>query len=176
MIMVNLFGAPGSGKSTTAAGVFHELKKRKRNCEYLQEFAKQKTWEGNHFSLGVQPYITAKQLYLQDMLRPLDIVITDGSILNGLIYLCKYVNEHFEAWLLSAHRQFDNLNVFIRRDVDFHGYETAGRSQSNERAAELEKEIKAMLNRLCEPYMETVISPRTVDDILRWIDQKENPL
>jgi len=47
MICVNLFGAPGSGKSTCAAYTFAKLKMLGVNCELVTEFAKDKTWEKN---------------------------------------------------------------------------------------------------------------------------------
>ena len=41
-IVVNLIGGPGSGKSTTAAGLFYNLKKLGINCEMALEYAKDK--------------------------------------------------------------------------------------------------------------------------------------
>ena len=43
--IVNLYGGPGTGKSTTAAALFAEMKIRGVNCEYIQEYAKDKAWE-----------------------------------------------------------------------------------------------------------------------------------
>lgn len=45
MLVINLFGGPSTGKSTTAAEIFVYLKKKKINCEYITEYAKDKTWE-----------------------------------------------------------------------------------------------------------------------------------
>lgn len=42
-LVINLFGAPGAGKSTGAAIVFAELKKRGVNAELVTEFTKDKT-------------------------------------------------------------------------------------------------------------------------------------
>jgi hypothetical protein len=39
-VVVNLFGGPGTGKSTTASGVFYHLKRDNRNVELVQEYAK----------------------------------------------------------------------------------------------------------------------------------------
>lgn len=41
-IVVNLFGAPGAGKSTGAAHIFAELKMCGINTELVTEFAKDK--------------------------------------------------------------------------------------------------------------------------------------
>lgn len=42
-LVVNLFGGPGSGKSTGAAYVFARLKMLGYNAELVTEFAKDKT-------------------------------------------------------------------------------------------------------------------------------------
>lgn len=46
MLIINLFGAPGAGKSTGAAYVFSQLKAAGVNAELVTEFAKDKVWEG----------------------------------------------------------------------------------------------------------------------------------
>ena len=45
MILVNLYGAPGSGKSTGAAYIFSKLKMAGVDAELVTEFAKDKLWE-----------------------------------------------------------------------------------------------------------------------------------
>jgi adenylate kinase family enzyme len=45
MILVNLYGAPGSGKSTGAAYIFSKLKMAGVDAELVTEFAKDKVWE-----------------------------------------------------------------------------------------------------------------------------------
>lgn len=46
-IVINLFGAPGAGKSTLAADIFSKLKRRQVKCELITEFAKDCVYEGN---------------------------------------------------------------------------------------------------------------------------------
>lgn len=57
MIVVNLFGAPGAGKSTGAAYIFSLLKMAGVNAELVTEFAKDKTWEHNTKALDNQVYM-----------------------------------------------------------------------------------------------------------------------
>lgn len=45
MIVINLFGEPGAGKSTGAAYVFAMLKMNGVNAELVTEYAKDITWE-----------------------------------------------------------------------------------------------------------------------------------
>ena len=53
-IMVNLWGGPGTGKSTLMADVFAELKWRGVDCEQAPEFAKEKVWESTDSELDEQ--------------------------------------------------------------------------------------------------------------------------
>lgn len=44
-LIVNLVAGPGTGKSTTMAGVFYKLKSLGIDCEMVTEFAKELVWE-----------------------------------------------------------------------------------------------------------------------------------
>ena len=44
-IVINLLGGAGSGKSTIALELATSLKKMGVNCEYINEFAKQKVYK-----------------------------------------------------------------------------------------------------------------------------------
>ena len=80
-IVINLFGPPGSGKSTGAAEVFAALKKLGINAELVTEFAKDKTWEHNATALGCQEYVFGKQSYrLARCRNEVDVIVTDSSI------------------------------------------------------------------------------------------------
>ena len=50
--VINLFGAAGSGKSTAASYIFSQLKMRGIECELVQEFAKDLTWEERKIALN----------------------------------------------------------------------------------------------------------------------------
>ena len=47
MLVINLFGAPGAGKSTAAAYIFANLKMKGINCELITEYEKDKLYEGS---------------------------------------------------------------------------------------------------------------------------------
>ena len=63
MLIINLFGAPGAGKSTGAAYVFSQLKAAGVNAELVTEFAKDKVWEGTKAVFENQAYIFGKQYF-----------------------------------------------------------------------------------------------------------------
>ena len=55
-LIINLIGGPGSGKSTTAAGLFYKLKQMGIDCEMALEFAKDNVWEESLMTLNDQIY------------------------------------------------------------------------------------------------------------------------
>lgn len=48
MVNINLFAGPGTGKSTTAAGVFFEMKRSGMSVEYVTEYAKSLVFSKDH--------------------------------------------------------------------------------------------------------------------------------
>src|SRR5271156_5139176 len=86
--IVCLWGGPGTGKSTTCAGLFHKLKKLGLNVEMNREYVKDWVWEGREIISGDQVYITAKQarkevLYMR---KEMDIIITDSPLALTTFY------------------------------------------------------------------------------------------
>ena len=147
-IIVNLFGGPGSGKSTTAAGLFHMLKINGVNCELVTEFAKHITWKEDFNTLKNQIYVFAKQhdrmFHLKDKV---DVIITDSPIIMGLSY-CNWdlMSRSFEQLVVDEFNRTDavNINYFINRVKE---YNPSGRSQTEEEAKEKDMEIKTLLNK-----------------------------
>jgi predicted ATPase len=146
-LIVNLFAGPGAGKSTLAAGLFYKLKMDKQlQVEYIQEYAKDKTWQSEAFTLQCQPYITAKQLYRQHrLLGKVDVVITDAPLLHGLIYPGHYTGPDFEKWLVTTFHSFWNQNILLVRDEDPANYEGYGRSQTFDEARAIDERTKEIL-------------------------------
>lgn len=135
--VVNLFGGPGAGKSTTASGVFSVLKLNGINCELVTEFAKDLTWEERQKTLHNQYYIFGKQYHRLWRLRDkVELVITDSPLLLSLIYAS---NEPvFKKLVVEAYNQFNNLNYYIQRVKK---YNPAGRSQTKEEAIQIDDQI-----------------------------------
>ena len=148
--VINLYGGPGTGKSTTAAGLFSELKQRGVNCEYVQEYAKDKAWEFGTSHMGVpkvfqaQEYIFGKQHFrMRRCAQDVDVIITDCPLFLGLIYM----PEDFELPSLrpvirEAYDIYDNLDVFLVRHKE---YNPKGRFQTEDKAKELDTTIRDML-------------------------------
>jgi adenylate kinase family enzyme len=152
MIVVNLFGAPGAGKSTTTAALFSKLKLAGVNCEVVLEYAKRCVWWGREKELLDQNYVTAKQHHKLWMMQDqVDVVITDAPLLLGMLYApSDYPLSYFEM-TKYLFRQYDNVNFLINRTKE---YNPSGRQQSEEESDNIRKGVIQMLTTHHEPYIE----------------------
>jgi uridine kinase len=142
--VINIWGGPGAGKSTTAAGLFFEMKKRQIEVELVTEYAKDMTWEKRHNVLSDQLYILAKQnRRIQRLAGQVEWVITDSPLPLGLIYKTAGYFSSFDAFVMEVFNSYDNHNFLIGRDFE---YQAAGRNQTAEEALEVDLAIKALLD------------------------------
>lgn len=165
-LVVNIFAGPGTGKSTTAAGLFALSKQEGVNCEIVHEFAKDLTWEKRQGALAFQPYVLGKQAYhVHRLLGQVDVIITDSPILLcGLIYGS---NHHVGALALDIFNSWNTYNVFLTRNRHAHKYNPAGRNQTEQEAVELDERILNMLdfNAICYTKYEMQAGGRTASYI-----------
>jgi hypothetical protein len=147
--VVNLFAGPGTGKSTTAAALFAELKYRGVNCELVTEGAKDAAWEGRGEAYwSCQPYISGEQIFRQNRLRNnCDLIITDSPLLLGIAYSTGSINERLALnnLLWSEYGKYDNLNIFLERGTE-RAYNPKGRNQTEEEARQKDSEIERLLD------------------------------
>lgn len=159
-LVINLFGAPGAGKSTGAATVFAELKKRGVNAELVTEFAKDKTWEGNSLALGCQEYVFGKQSYRLARCRAdVDVIVTDSPLPLSLLYTqdpALLADGAFQKVVMNVFNSYNNINYYVQRVKP---YNPKGRNQT-------EAESNALNRPLLQLLKDNVISfkPITGDD------------
>jgi hypothetical protein len=178
-IIVNLFGGPGSGKSTTATGVFSALKQQDISCEYVNEFAKEVVWEDTTQLLNNQIFIFAEQLRRQlRLVGKVDYVITDSPILLSCVYFdyWKTKDKFFTSvykektlrYFLETFLQFKNVNWIINRNKP---YQQAGRIQTLKEAEKVDADIRHWLDYHMFEYQVTD-SQRSIDDVTSAILEK----
>lgn len=170
MKVINIFGGPGAGKSTTAADVFQKMKKMRLEVELVTEYAKDMTWEGRKNVLTDQLYVLAKQNRRLERLKnhSVDWVVSDSPLVLGLIYQTPKYFHTFPSFLLEVFNSYENINILLSRDFE---YNPVGRNQTATEALE----IDAMLHRTLEengiPYHMVTNDPdsKRVDQILKII-------
>lgn len=144
MLIVNLYGAPGAGKSTGAAYIFSQLKMRGINAELVTEFAKDKVWEESKAVFQNQAYIFGKQYFrISRVNGKVDVVITDSPILLSPFYANDPIlGEEFDRLVTKVSESYDSINVFIKRTKPYNG---AGRFQTEAESDELSRKLQEFL-------------------------------
>lgn len=144
-IVVNLFGGPGSGKSTGAAFIFSRLKMMDVNCELVTEYAKDCTWEQRHLALDCQEYIFGKQSYrMKRCAGKVDVIITDSPLPIGLFYNHDpLLDINFTNTVMNIYGQYNNMNYLLTR---IKPYNPVGRNQTQEEADNIGDAIEDFLD------------------------------
>lgn len=161
-LVVNLFGGPGVGKSTTAAGVFSLLKLNDIESEIITEYAKDLVWEERHKTFKDQQYIFAKQNHrLWRVNGKVDVIITDCPLMLSPIYGERYNSSsaEFDKNVEAVVDTFNNLNIILTRVKK---YNQNGRNESEEEARDIDKTIKRTLADFGMPWQE---APGTFEGI-----------
>ncbi|AVH84960.1 hypothetical protein RsoM2USA_31 [Ralstonia phage RsoM2USA] len=142
--VINLYGGPGSGKSTTRALLFGLLKLRGMNVEEAPEFAKELTWEQRVRMLSEQDFIFAEQHRRIRILtgHSIDAVITDCPLNLGLIYTPGDYFINFPKLVSEVYNSYNNVNVFIKRVKP---YNPKGRNQNEADAKVKDRDCLKML-------------------------------
>lgn len=153
MIVVNLFGVPGAGKSTGAAYIFSQLKMKGVNCELVTEFAKDKVWEDNNEVFKNQAYIFGKQSFKVSRCDgKVDVVITDSPLPLSIFYNNDpRLTENFNKSVMDVFNSYTNLNYLLLRTKP---YNPIGRHQSEEESDALKQPMIELLTFRDIPYTE----------------------
>lgn len=164
MLVINLWGAPGSGKSTTAAGLFFLMKINKWKVEQVTEFAKELVWDQHHSFFGDQMSIFSEQnrrvLRLQD--HNLDCAITDSPLPLPAFYKEPGYLSTFEPLVMEQFDRYNNLNYLLKRK---HSFETIGRRHNETQAMEIERSLEDFMIRLGIEYQVLEANPKTPQTI-----------
>jgi len=141
--VINLFSGPGCGKSTLAAGLFHQLKIQNYNVEYVSEYAKDLIYENRFERLNDYLYVLAEQHHrLFKLKNSVDYVVCDGSFLLGYIHCKKnktYNHKLIKQLVLDTFNRYENMNYLLQRDKNF--YHTHGRKESLKQAIKLDEKL-----------------------------------
>jgi len=128
-LVVNLFGVPGSGKSTGAAYIFAMLKMNGVNAELVTEFAKDKVWEESSEVFKNQTYIFGKQNFRQSRCKDkVEVIVTDSPLPLSMYYNC-ILMPSFDEMVMDVFYTYKNVNFLLQRTKP---YNPAGRFQTED--------------------------------------------
>lgn len=151
MIIVNLFGAPGAGKSTGAAYIFSKLKMEGVNTELVTEFAKDKVWEENKEVFNNQAYIFGKQYFkISRCANKVDVIITDSPLLLSAFYNdSDTLGEEFNQVVAKVFGSYDSINYLVERNKP---YNPKGRLQTEQESNAIAEQMKDLLSKYGVEY------------------------
>lgn len=179
MKVINLFGGPGSGKSTTAAGLFYHMKLQNYKVELVTEYAKELVYEGRlEQMLDRQEVIFAEQNQRLHRLRgKVDFAITDSPLLLSVVYpemnqQQKGVGdwpalEYFKDFVIQVISTYDNINFFLHRPSTYQAY---GREHTLEQAVEIDDHMLGILRSFSIPCTEVDTSPDVIHEIISSLE------
>lgn len=148
-VIVNLVGGPCSGKSTTAAGLFAHMKlNTDYKVEIVTEVIKDYVYDENKMAMQDQVLITANQNHrLFRLDGKVDFVISDASLLNGIIYNEFYNDPNNISTELAKnlYDTYENVVFYLPRKPQYDAY---GRTQTLEEAKQIDKLFIKKLNEL----------------------------
>ncbi len=173
-VVVNLFGGPGTGKSTTAAQVFAHLKQQGKSVELVREYVKDWAWEQRKIGPLHQPYIFGEQSHREGLLYgKVDSVITDSPLLLSGFYHSHYFGvDYLTPTILGFMKHaFDTsgttyLNIVLGRVKPYVG---AGRYETEEQAKNLDTAITTWLDSVGQSYHHVLCDQSAAERITKML-------
>lgn len=154
-VIVNLYGAPGAGKSTGSAYIFGQLKMNNISVELVREFVKDKIYEKSEGVFNDQVYILGKQHFRQANVKGnVDVIITDCPLIVQAYYTDKYkfpYADELRQLVLKLYSLENNINYFVNRDKP---YNPDGRFQTEADSDSISGNLKEYLDNLGIEYKE----------------------
>ena len=154
-VIVNLYGAPGAGKSTGSAYIFGQLKMNNISVELVREFVKDKIYEKSEGVFNDQVYILGKQHFRQTNVKGnVDVIITDCPLIIQAYYTDKYkfpYADELRQLVLKLYSLENNINYFVNRDKP---YNPDGRLQTETDSDSISGNLKEYLDNLGIEYKE----------------------
>jgi GTPase SAR1 family protein len=129
MKIINLFGAPGAGKTTFATGLFSKLKQNGYKVSYISEVATDFIETGQEYLLGNSQYqllVTAtsiRKILDQEKLGT-ELLISDSPLVLQLQYVdpTHYMYEPLQTIIGKFNEQYKTYNYFIERTKPYLQY------------------------------------------------------
>lgn len=163
-IVINLFGEPSAGKSTSAMDITAKLKRKGVNAEYVSEFAKDKVYENNSEVFKHQEYLFGKQSFKMGRVKDkVQVMVVDSPLVLCAVYNQDTIlGNDFNKTVLNVFNSYNNRNYLLTRN---HPYEREGRFQNEEEAQEVRKQIVKKLEEFDIDYTLIVSSEENCEFI-----------
>ena len=164
------YGGACTGKSTAAASIFSEFKKRGMSIELVDEYIKFWTYIPRVPKGFDCLYIQAKQVHKEDtILRSgTDLIVSDSPLLLQYFYGKHHDNPCQKQMLeiaLEFEQTYPSINIQLKReDAD---YNELGRYENLQQAKDIDMEFEGYLKNLNVNYM--TLPSHDDDAILNYV-------
>lgn len=172
--IINLYGGPGCGKSTSAAYLYYLLKAAGENTELVREYVKDWAYDRRAFSAYDEIYFLGKQVRHESMLfGKVDWIVTDAPVYMTAYYASLYCSPKLAHGVAEAAQAFyeqaredghQHLHIVLQRTKPYHA---DGRYQSEEQALEVDRGVEAMLDKFKVPVFSAKPEEESLTDTLK---------
>lgn len=167
--IIDLYGGPGTGKSTSAAYIYFRLKSLGKSCELVREYVKDWAWEGRKIGPYDQIYFLGKQARRESMLYgKVDYVVTDSPVYLSAYYAQMHTSNEMYAGVRGLVRQF---YLQAERDGHRHHHWMLERSKPYVAEGRFQTEYQA---RLVDVGVQVMLENDNID--YHWSSTDENSL
>lgn len=169
--VINLFGAPGTGKTVTALGLTYTLNREGFSAEYVDEFAKGCAWDNNINLLCDQNLqFTEQHRKLNRVNGKTEFVVMDSPLLLSNVYRTVYHSTMYSNTLdqlvFETHSKYHNVNFLL----DFHErWNQSGRVQDHAESQDIQNNIIGVLEHYRLPYSVLPSDWSRIDTILEHV-------
>jgi len=153
--VINLYGGPGTGKSTYAAFLFSLLKQKGLDAELVTEYVKQWAWDGKQPVNYDQFYLFGKQAKKEySLFGKVDYVVTDSPMLVCAYYSGLYGTPEQGTLFRHMYQTYIKMceasgveikHYFLKR---LKPYNPKGRFQNEQQAKDIDLELKIFMKSL----------------------------
>ncbi len=157
--VINLFGAPGAGKTTRALAIAAMLRQINVECQLVTEFVKELAFMAGgdptkcFITQNCPEFIFGEQLRrMQVVLGQTKVIVTDSPLLLQCYYGAGKGVPSLGKCIMEAHHSFDNFNIFCPLSAQ-HKFDRAGRFGDVHTSQGIEEDLVDLLdNAWCLPY------------------------
>lgn len=169
MKVINFFGSPGVGKSTTALLITALLKRSQVDAEISPEVVKEYIHSKSEHLLAYQNYIFAaqdRQLRILQDSNEVEMAVTDAPLLNSVFYAPKTYPACFKELVFTVFNEYDNINFYINRK---HTYTHQGRVHNENTSDLLSRQMKQFLTNNNISFIEIDSTDNMEEEVLKML-------
>jgi nicotinamide riboside kinase len=174
--IINLYGGPSAGKSTSAAYLYYLLKCQGESVELVREYVKNWAWDNRAFNVYDELYFLGKQVRHESMLfGKVKYIVTDAPVFMTAYYAKLYCSAGLAQGVEQAACAFyqqakddghEHRHIYLMRNKP---YKAEGRYQTEEQAVKVDIGIADMLEKLNIPFTYSVPDEQSLRDLLTMI-------